>query len=380
MKRSALICLATTLLVIAGCSTPADDPHAGHQTPEPAAAAATTVDHTAHQASEIGKQPEGYSPVDIPSDRQQLIGLKTDVAERATLSGSIRASATVEADETRDAHVHSRLMGWVKKLDVDAVGQVVEKGQPLYSLYSQELFAAQHEYVRARQTSPDLASAARSRLMLWEVPEDQIKLIERNGPRKEIVFRSPIRGTVIEKDIREGLYVEPDMMLYRITDLSRVWILAEVYEYEVDRIDRKGASIGSVTPCTRTIEARLDHVYPTVDPASRTVKIRFIAENKSGALRPGSFATVDLPTTSVEALWVPEAALIDTGVRQVVYLALENGGFSPVAVKAGRRMDGRVEIVAGLEEGVRVVTSAQFLLDSESRIRGSGNAPGHGGH
>lgn len=373
------VLLTVSLAALAACSTQdeaaaPEDPHAAHR-----AAAADSAGNAVAVTATNGL--DGYAMVEIALDRQQLIGLKTGVAERATLSGTIRASATVEADETRDAHVHSRLMGWVRTLEVSAVGQTVTKGQPLYSLYSQELHAAQQEYLQARQTAPDLAKSARARLVLWDVPDDQIALIEKSGAREEIVFRSPIRGTVIEKEIREGHYVEPDMMLYRIADLSRVWIIAEIYEYEIERIDREGTATVQVQGVEQPIRAKLDYVYPTVDPQRRTVKVRLVAPNADGSLRPGSFATVELPGKAVEALWVPDVAVIDTGIRQVVYLALGNGHFQPVQVKAGRRSEGRVEIVEGLEAGARVVTSAQFLLDSESRIRGAGkNAPSHGGH
>lgn len=382
MKRLFLVFFA---LFLGACSTGSQDPHAGHDMSVMAMESPTPDPHAGHDMSamespDVGAVPEGYAEVEIAPDRQQLIGLKTARAERATLAGTLRASAIVQTDETREAHVHSRLMGWVRELYVSSVGQTVKTGQPLYSLYSQELYAAQQEYLRARQTSPELAAAARSRLRLWNVPEDQIEKMEASGPQETVLFRSPISGTVIEKEVLAGHYLEPEMMLYRIADLSRVWIIAEIYEYEVDRLDREGECLVRVQGIAEPVRATIDYVYPTVDPVSRTVKVRLLAQNADGRLRPGSFATAELPTRPIDAVWVPEAALVDTGVRQVVYLALEGGRFRPVAVKAGRRVEGRIEITEGLPEGALVVTGAQFLLDSESQMRGAGRAPGHGGH
>jgi multidrug efflux pump subunit AcrA (membrane-fusion protein) len=324
--------------------------------------------------------PEGYTEVVITPERQQLIGIKTAVVTRAPLAGAIRASAVVEADESTEAHIHTKVMGWVQELFVKAVGEQVQKGQPLYSLYSQELYAAQQEYLRARATSPELAAAARARLKLWDVPDDQVKLIEKEGPRKAITFRSPIDGTVIEKQVLAGHYVEPEMLLYRIADLSRVWVIADVYEFEVNRLDKAGTARVEVQGVAEPVQAPVDYVYPTVDPVSRTVKVRLVVPNPQGVLRPGSFATVELPTTPTEALWVPEEAVVDTGTRQIVYVALGEGRFRPTLVKVGRRASGKVEVREGLSEGASVVVSAQFLLDSESRLRGVSSPAGHGGH
>lgn len=369
--------IVRAMLLLAACgkgeAPPATD-HAGHGKEAPTLAA--SADHADH-----GGIPEGHSEVEIPLDRQQAIGLEVAPAERTRLDASVRASAIVQADEKRDAHVHSKLMGYVRRLHVNAVGQKVKKGQPLYAIYSQELLVAQQEYLRARAFSADLADAARDRLRLWDIPEDQIRAIEARGePIEAIVVRAPITGTVIEKNVVQGHFVEPDMMLFRIADLSRVWVVAEVYEYELGRIDRKGTATIHVEGLDEPRKAAIDYVYPTVDPVSRTVKVRMIVRNRDGALRPGNFATVDLPAAGGELLTVPEEAVIDTGFRRVVYVSVGEGRFRPVEVEVGRRVGGRAEIRKGLEEGDRVVVSAQFLVDSESRLRAGGPGPGHGGH
>lgn len=361
-----------SLLVVAACNKEAaPSGHAGH-----AGADAAPADHAAH-----GGVPEGHAEIEIPKDRQQLIGLETAPAERTSIDATVRATATVQVEETREAHVHSKLMGYVRALHVDKVGQKVKKGQPLYSIYSQELLVAQQEYLRARKFSTDLANAARERLRLWDIPEDQIREIEEKGePVEAIVVRSPIGGTVIEKSIVKGHFVEPDMMLYRIADLSRVWVIAEVYEYELGRVDRKGTATIHVEGLADPITATIDYVYPTVDQASRTVKVRMVVANKAGTLRPGNFATVELPALGGDVLTIPDQAVIDTGFRQVVYVSAGEGRFRPVEIEIGRRVGGRAEVRKGLAEGDQVVVSAQFLVDSESRLRAAGPKPGHGGH
>jgi multidrug efflux pump subunit AcrA (membrane-fusion protein) len=349
--------------------------HSQHAQP-PAEDHSAHVDHAAH-----GGLPDGHAEVDIPRDRQQAIGLELARVERTRLDATVRASAIVQADEKREAHVHSKLMGYVRTLHVNAVGQRVKKGQALYSIYSQELLVAQQEYLRARKFSTDLADAARERLRLWDIPDDQIRAIETSGqPVEAIVVRAPISGTVIEKSIVQGHYVEPDMMLYLLADLSRLWVIAEVYEYELGRVDRKGTATIRIEGVAEPITAPIDYVYPTVDRQTRTVKVRMVVPNKAGELRPGNFATVELPALGAELLTVPDEAVIDTGFRSVVYVATGEARFRPVEVEVGRRVEGRAEILRGVAEGDRVVVGAQFLVDSESRLRAGGPGPGHGGH
>jgi Cu(I)/Ag(I) efflux system membrane fusion protein len=349
------------------------DEHAGHgATPPPA----VVTSHAEH-----GGVPAGHAEVVIPAEGQQRVGLELAPVQRAELGGVIRATATVQADEKREAHVHSRLMGTIRKLHVNTVGQRVKKGQPLYAVYSQELLVAQQEYLRARAFSPDLAKAARERLRLWDIAEDQIQAMEAQGaPLETVTVRSPIGGTVIEKSVVQGHFVEPDMMLYRIADLSKVWVIAEVYEYELSRVARGGTATIRVEGLDRSFQAPVDYVYPTVDPASRTVKVRLVVDNRAGDLRPGNFATVELATKGGAVLSVPEDAVIDTGARRIVYLAVGVDRFRPVEVETGRRAGGRIEIRTGVTDGDRVVVAAQFLVDSESRLRASGQGPGHGGH
>lgn len=328
-----------------------------------------------------GAVPPGHAEITIPEDRVQLIGMRTAKARLDALGGTVRASAIVLPDERKEVHVHPKVMGWVEELFVDAVGQQVAEGDPLYSIYSQELFAAQQDYLRARRFGGPLAAAARARLQSWDVPADQLRLIERKGAQRAIVFRSPAAGTVIEKAVVRGHFVEPGTMLYRLADLTEVWLMANAYEFEVNRIARGAVAKVEVQGIPVVLEARVDDVYPTVDETSRSVKVRLVMPNLGGLLRPGSFATVEISTVATKAVWVPDEAIVDTGRRQVVYLALGNGRFRPVIVIVGRRAQGRAEILSGLRGGEDVVVGAQFLIDSESRLRGLGDAPsGHSGH
>lgn len=351
--------------------------HEGHQQEPPPERPPPTGRQDHGQA---GSLPPDQVEITVAPDRQQLIGVKVARVTRSSLSGTIRANAVVTPDEAREAHVHTKLMGWVQELFVSSVGQKVKKGDPLYSLYSQELYAAQLEYVRAKSVAPDLASAARERLLLWDVPADELRKIDAKGAQKAIVFRAPVDGTVVEKSVLKGHYVEPGAMLYRIADLSEVWIIANVYEYEVNRLKLHSVAEVAVQGVDSPVLAHVHYVYPTVDSATRTVRVRLVAQNLSGALRPNAFGTAELPTVSTDALWVPDSALIDTGTRKVVFISLEGGRFRPVTVTSGRRAEGMVEVAAGLKEGDTVVVAANFLLDSESRLRSTGTPTGHSHH
>jgi Cu(I)/Ag(I) efflux system membrane fusion protein len=366
---------AVLLVAVAACSQGAPEP-ADH-TP----AAKAPDPHAGHDMADMpGAVPAGQAEVVLAPDRQQRIGLTLGKAERTSVGGTILATGVVRTDERREAHIHPKLMGWVEKVFVSAEGQRVRRGQPLYSIYSQELLVAQQDYLRARKASPDLAQASRDRLRLLDIPEDEIRRIEESGAARALTIRAPLTGTVLAKSILPGQYVGPEMQLYWIADLSRVWIIADVYEYELGHVDRNGTARIQVVGMDRELEAKVDYVYPTVDTATRTVKVRLVVANPKGELRPGNFATVSLPTGSLDILSVAEEAIIDTGMRQVVFVHLGGGRFRPALVQVGRRSGGRAEIRAGLRDGAEVVVSGQFLLDSESRLRAGGARAQHGGH
>lgn len=324
----------------------------------------------------------------IDPRRQQLIGVRTVPVERRALTATVRTVGLVRYDETRLADINLKLEGWVRDLYVDTTGEFVKAGQPLFTLYSPELVTTQNEYLLAlktqervrqsqladaREHADRLVESARQRLALWDLPPDQFsKLEESRQAQTAIVFRSPVTGYVIEKHALQGQHVMPGQSLYRIADLSTVWVEADLYEGELPRV-RLGA------PATITIDAypgerftgKVAFIYPFVGEQTRTVKVRFTLANRRTRLKPGMYANVELPTSTGRSLVIPTNALLDSGQEQVVFVASGDGYFEPRRVTAGQRMDDAVEIVSGLEEGESVATGAAFFLDSESQLRSS---------
>ena len=289
-------------------------------------------------------------------------------------------------DETRLADVNLKVAGWIEELYVDSTGQFIEPGQPLFSLYSPELLTTQQEYLLALDSRdqlrdsqiPDarayadrIVEAARQRLTLWDLPPDEIDALEqRREPRRAMRFRAPVGGFVIEKHAVLGQHVTPGMSLYRVADLSVVWVEADVYERELSLV-REGA------PATLTVDAypedrlrgRVTYIYPYVEERTRTVRVRVELPNPRGRLKPGMYADVTIHATLGEGVVVPTNALLDSGAAQHVFISLGNGYFEPRSVVVGRRFGDAVQILDGLEGGETVATSATFFIDSESQLR-----------
>ena len=324
----------------------------------------------------------------IDPRRQQLIGVRTVPVERRALTATVRTVGVVRYDETRLADINLKLEGWIRELYVDTTGEFVKAGQPLFTLYSPELLTTQNEYLLAlktrdqvrhsqladaREHADRLVESAKQRLMLWDLPADQFDKLEETGKAQTaIVFRSPVTGYVIEKHALEGQHVMPGQSLYKIADLSTVWVEADLYEGELPRV-RVGA------PATVTIDAypgerftgRVAFIYPFVGEQTRTVKVRFALANRGARLKPGMYANVELPTSTGRSLVVPTNALLDSGQEQIVFVAQGDGYFEPRSVKVGRRLNDAIEILEGLKEGESVATGAAFFLDSESQLRSS---------
>jgi len=299
---------------------------------------------------------------------------------------SIRTVGTVTADETRIRHVHTKTTGWVEKLFVNFTGQLVRKGQPILSMYSQELLASQQEFLRARETAAkftaselpevrrggeELLQSAEQRLRLFDVPEDFIEELKRTGrPRRAVTLLAPVSGFVTAKDAFEGQQIEPGMELFTVTDLSRVWIEADFYEYEAHamRVGQKARVTLPYDP-GRQLAGSVTYIYPTLNPETRTLRARLEFQNPDFALKPGMFANVELPLDATEGIVIPDSAVIDTGERQVVFVSLGGGQFEPREVKLGVRGSGKAQILSGVAAGDQVVTRANFLLDSESQLR-----------
>lgn len=328
----------------------------------------------------------GLAAVEISSEGLRLAGVQTVPAVAGRLDRSIRTVGIVAADETRIQHVHTKIAGWVEKLYVNFTGQPVHAGQPILSIYSQELLASQEEFLRAREAAArfassaipevraggeDLLAAARRRLALFDVPDSFIAELERTGTaQRTVTLDSPVSGFVTMKSVFEGQQVEPGMELFTITDLSRVWIEADLYEYEARSLRLGERAIVSLPydPSQR-LEGHIAFIYPTLNAETRTLKVRFELPNPDAALKPGMFANVELAVEATDGIVIPDSALMDTGERQVVFVAKGGGLFEPREVKVGVRSSGKAQILSGVSEGDQVVIRANFLLDSESRLR-----------
>jgi Cu(I)/Ag(I) efflux system membrane fusion protein len=301
---------------------------------------------------------------------------------------SVRTVGIVETDETKVAHIHLKTEGWVEKVFVGYTGQKVKKGDPLLAIYSPQFLTTQQEFLNALQgKQPALVELARRRLELWDVPADEIKELESHGkPSTFLTLRSPLEGTVLVKNTFAGQYVTLEKELYVLADLSTVWVQAKVYEYELPHVEKDQPAFVTVPALPeKMFSGKVVFLQPTVDPKTRTVQVRVELPNEEGLLRPGMFAHVTIEHSMGTGLLVPASAVIRTGERDVAYLVKSEGRFVPVEVKispfrfeAAKGAGGRFQVLEGLKAGDLVVTSANFLIDSESRLRLGGmmNMPG----
>jgi membrane fusion protein, copper/silver efflux system len=344
-------------------------------------------------ADDISAMPDGA--IQVNAEKQQLIGVKFGVAEMGGGSRTIRASGRVAVDETRIGHVHTKVDGWIEHVFADYTGQVVQKGAPLLTVYSPDMLASQHELLlaaKAKETmrnsslpaafdqSESLLQAARRRLELWDMSEAQIDQVLRTGePMKNITVYSPMNGYVIDRKAFPQLRVTSDTDLYTIVDLSRVWIVADVFEYEAPNV-----RVGQLARVTleslpgRTLSARVEFIQPQIDPATRTLRVRLSVPNPGLALKPDMYADVELAVNMPAKVTVPAEAVLDTGLKQTVFVDRGNGFFERRQVTVGERGGNSIEILSGLKAGERIVTSGNFLIDSESQLKApaGGNSPG----
>lgn len=402
-------------------SDPMADLHAGHDMPSPAPAGEAEPEvlywydpmHPAYRSDEPGIAPDcgmqlvpkyaeeaaamadlAPGTVRISAERQQLIGVRTTEVKVDHLSRPIRAVGIVEIDETRIAHVHTKVRGWVRQLFVDYTWQYVEKGQPLFTLYSPELFSTQKEYLlalRARdylgeapyqevvQGSISLLQSARERLRLWDVDEKQISDLEATGkPQEEITFYAPVSGHVQMRNIFPNQYVTPADDLYTLVDHSHVWVQAQLYEYEIDAVQVGQPVNMRVTALPgRVFRGKVIYVDPHLDYTTRSVNVRLEFANPDLSLKPGMYATVELDLPMGRHVVVPREAVIDTGARQLVFLARGDGYFEPREIEVGPRLEERIVVLRGLAPGETIVTSGAFLIDSESRLSTTTQPEGH---
>jgi RND family efflux transporter MFP subunit len=331
--------------------------------------------------------------VRITPEKQQLIGVKYEQVEVGGGSRTIRAVGKVAIDETRIGHVHTKVEGWIDKVFVDFTGKLVRKGQPLLTIYSPDMLASERELLLAAKAktimrnsalpsgfdqSESLLQATRRRLELWDLSEAQIDQVLRTGePIKNITVYSPMTGYIADRKAFPQVKVMPDTDLYTIVDLSRVWIMADVFEYEAPNI-RVGetARVSLQALPGKSFSARIDYLQPEVDPMTRTLKVRLNMDNPGVMLKPGMYADVEFRVNIPSKLTVPADAVLNAGERKTVFVDRGNGYFEPRQVKTGEREGDRIQILSGLNGGERIVTSGNFLIDSESQMKAAASGMG----
>jgi RND family efflux transporter MFP subunit len=337
----------------------------------------------------------GRGTVELSAERRQLLGVRSESVRRVRLHRTIRTVGRIAADERRIHHIHTKYDGYVEHLHVDFTGKYVRKGEPLLSLYAPDLVATQQEYLlayRARtqlaesgipsvaKGGVDLLDAARQRLLSWDVRPEDIAELERTGRvQRTLDLYAESSGYVVQKMAVHGMRVTPADTLFDIADLSQLWVLADVYESDLASV-REGMASELTVPYLpgRRWRGAVTYIAPTVEERTRTIKVRIEVENRGQELKPDMFADVLLASDLGDGLVVPESAVIDVGERQLAFLDRGLGRYEPREVQTGAKVAGGLQVIAGLGEGDRVVTAANFLLDSESSLRSalSGMASG----
>jgi RND family efflux transporter MFP subunit len=341
-------------------------------------------------------------PVQFTPERMQSIGVQTGTVEYKELSDDIRATGTVDINERLISYVQVRFPGYIRKVFANATYQYVRKGEPLFTIYSPDLVATQQEYLLARQNqkamsastidgvadgAATLSSAAEQRLQQWDIPESEIaKLKETGKPVTDLTINSPVEGYITERNALPNMYAEPSTKLYTVADLSRVWIYAQVFQDDIGRI--KPGDTAQITVDSypgRTFSGQIEEILPQVDMATRTVRVRLAMANPGLKLKPGMFVNVDLKTSLGRQLVVPASSVFQSGTRQLVFLNHGNGSLEPKEITIGPRAGDDFIVLKGLKTHESIVTSASFLIDSESQLQAAAGsfvppAPGAGGN
>ncbi len=375
---------------------------ASHSTPtsgqvEPAAAGppASSGSASGLATPERGKQEDQMDPhlvpVQLTPERMQSIGVQTGTVQYQQISSDIRATGTVEIDQRLISYVQIRFPGYIRKVFANATYQYVRKGEPLFTIYSPDLVATQQEYLLARQNqtqlgastvdgvasgAASLAAAAEQRLQQWQVPEAEIAKLKETGKSiTDLAFDSPASGYITEYNALPNMYVEPSTRLYTLADLSRVWVNAEVFQTDVSQLkpgDNAQITVDSYPG--RTFIGRVEQILPQIDMATRTVRVRLTIANPGLKLRPGMFVNVALKTSLGRQLVVPASAVFQSGTRQLVFLNHGDGNLEPKEITVGTRAGDVLPVLSGLKAGQSVVTSANFLIDSESQLQAAAGA------
>ncbi|MFZ2309889.1 MAG: efflux RND transporter periplasmic adaptor subunit [Rhodoferax sp.] len=344
------------------------------------------MDYIAVYEGEAADEPTSNNQIKISTDKVQKLGVRTEAVQLRSLDRSIRAAGRVEPDERRQFMIAPKFEGYVERLHVNVTGQPVAKGQPLFEVYSPELVSVQREYAIAAQgvaslkgmDSPAqlgmgrLVESSLQRLKNWDISEEQVKALVASGEtRRTLTFRSPASGIVTEKKAVQGMRFMPGEVLYQVSDLSAVWVVADVFEQDIGLVKNGAKARITINAYPdQVFERKVTYVYPTLNAQSRTVPVRVELANPGLLLKPAMFAQVELPVSGRgQALTVPVSAVIDSGTRQIVLVQLGAGRFEPRTVKLGERSDDHVVVREGLKEGEQVVTAANFLIDAESNLQ-----------
>lgn len=331
--------------------------------------------------------PAGYSPLTVDPAQAAALHLSTAQVDERDFTRTIRTVGTIVFDETRTAHVHVKVRGFIDRIFVNFVGQKVRAGEPLCAIYSQDIYSAELEYLSIlegaspRPASDPLLTAARRRLSLWDVPAGEIERLEKTRQvSRTFPLLAPRAGTVVAKQALQGMVVDPSAELYTLSDLSSIWVLADVYETDVPYVHIGDKAQLAIEGRQAALDASIAFLAPTIDEPSRTRKVRFVLPNPQGLLLPGAFVNVTMEAALGKGLSVPESAVIRTGARSIVFVVRGEGTvqIEPREVALGPLIGDRYRVDQGLKAMEKVATGAQFLLDSESRLRAT-SAPG-GGH
>ncbi|PKN36021.1 MAG: efflux RND transporter periplasmic adaptor subunit [Deltaproteobacteria bacterium HGW-Deltaproteobacteria-19] len=370
--------------------TAATQPAAGHQNHGTAGESQTAKDDQV-QATE-----RQAPTLEIASEKQQMIGTQTADVSIRPLRKILRTTGRIEADEQKIATINAKFEGWIERLYADTTGKTIRRGDPLADFYSPDLTATQQEYLNllqwkkgsdGREINPlvardadNILAAARRRLQLWDISDEQIRRLEETGKSmRTMTLYSPVNGTIVQKNAVLGMRVMPGDKLFDVADLSTLWIIADVYEQDLDlvRVGLPARFTISAMP-GKTFTAPVEYIYPTLAGETRTAKLRFRIGNAGMNLRPQMFTSMELIINLGRLLSVPEDAVLDTGERRIVYVVRSEGEFEPREVRTGVQADGFVEILEGLRSGDKVAASATFLIDSEAQLKGV--RPLSGGH
>lgn len=330
---------------------------------------------------------ENVEGIKIDPVTVQNIGVRIETVKKQKLNNVIRTTGKVDFDETKVTTITTKIMGWVEKLFVDYTGKYVSKGQPLFEIYSPELVSTQEEYLQAirylkkvsnssddvKNNAQELVNSAKRRLLYWDISEKDIAEIEKNNtPKKTLTIYSQVNGTVVDKMIFEGQQIMAGMSLYKVADLSNVWVMADIYQVDLPwiKLGQKVELELSYLP-GKTYNGTVTYIYPYLNEETKTIKVRTEVRNTSNYdFKPGMFATVKLVSPiSVEAVVVPDQAIIRTGERTIAVMSLGGGYFDPREVKLGVSSDGLVQVLEGIKDGEKIVISSQFLIDSESNLK-----------